>query len=234
MKRFLLAYLALVALAWGWALPLPGPGATPLSAWAVREHALTLTGLWAFGMLLSFAFAARRLSAGALGQGFAVGGGEAVVFGGKVGRQLLAGKPQRVEIGGKVRIGGLFASLAAYRIERPGDGILPSGAYGYIGEQRHRGAAEREHGLVAARHGVVDRLRQVDQQRMLDLTGRTPRTPDVEQPDLARQRRRRPLPRLLAEHRQRTHHADHRFRCRGHARDRATGAAAQSGARRQS
>ena len=53
MKRFLLAYLALVALAWGWALPLPGPGATPLSAWAVREHALTLTGLWAFGMLLS-------------------------------------------------------------------------------------------------------------------------------------------------------------------------------------
>ena len=48
MKRFLLAYLALVALAWGWALPLPGPGATPLSAWAVREHALTLTGLWAF------------------------------------------------------------------------------------------------------------------------------------------------------------------------------------------
>ena len=51
MKRFLLAYLALVALAWGWALPLPGPGATPLSAWAVREHALTLTGLWAFALM---------------------------------------------------------------------------------------------------------------------------------------------------------------------------------------
>lgn len=51
MKRFLLAYLALVALAWGWALPLPGTGATPLSAWAVREHALTLTGLWSFALM---------------------------------------------------------------------------------------------------------------------------------------------------------------------------------------
>ena len=51
MKRFLLAYLALVALAWGWALPTPGAEATPLSAWAVREHALTLTGLWAFALM---------------------------------------------------------------------------------------------------------------------------------------------------------------------------------------
>ena len=51
MKRFLLAYLALVALAWGWALPTPGAQATPLSAWAVREHALTLTGLWSFALM---------------------------------------------------------------------------------------------------------------------------------------------------------------------------------------
>ncbi len=51
MKRFLFAYLALVALAWGWALPLDGAGAAPPSAWAVREHALTLTGLWAFALM---------------------------------------------------------------------------------------------------------------------------------------------------------------------------------------
>ncbi len=51
MKRFLLAYLAVVALAWGWALPPRGAGAAPPSAWAVREHALTLTGLWAFALM---------------------------------------------------------------------------------------------------------------------------------------------------------------------------------------
>ena len=51
MKRFLLAYLALVALAWGWALPLAGAGTAPPSAWALREHALTLTGLWAFALM---------------------------------------------------------------------------------------------------------------------------------------------------------------------------------------
>ena len=51
MKRFLVAYLALVALAWGLALPSPGAEATPLSAWALREHALTLSGLWAFALM---------------------------------------------------------------------------------------------------------------------------------------------------------------------------------------
>lgn len=51
MKRFLFAWLAAVALAWAWSLPIPGAGATPPSAWAVREHALTLTGLWAFALM---------------------------------------------------------------------------------------------------------------------------------------------------------------------------------------
>lgn len=51
MKRFLFAWLAVVALAWGGALPLSGAGAAPPSAWAVREHALTLTGLWAFALM---------------------------------------------------------------------------------------------------------------------------------------------------------------------------------------
>lgn len=51
MKRFLFAWLAVVALVWGWALPLDAAGAAPPSAWAVREHALTLTGLWAFALM---------------------------------------------------------------------------------------------------------------------------------------------------------------------------------------
>lgn len=51
MKRFLVAYLALVALAWGLALPYPGAEAAPLSAWALREHALTLSGLWSFALM---------------------------------------------------------------------------------------------------------------------------------------------------------------------------------------
>lgn len=53
MKRFLSAFIALVTLAWGWALlsaadaVATGPG----NPWAVREHALTLTGLWSFALM---------------------------------------------------------------------------------------------------------------------------------------------------------------------------------------
>jgi iron complex outermembrane receptor protein len=43
------------------------------------------------------------------------------------------------EAGAKVGFGSLFAGLAIYRIERPGEGLLLSGAFGYIGDQRHEG-----------------------------------------------------------------------------------------------
>ncbi|ATE61623.1 ferredoxin reductase family protein [Thauera sinica] len=53
MKRFLAAFVALVTLAWGWDL-LPAAGAAPaapVTAWTVRQHALTLTGLWSFSLM---------------------------------------------------------------------------------------------------------------------------------------------------------------------------------------
>jgi len=53
MKHFLTAFIALVTLAWGWEL-LPATGAvaaSPVNAWSVREHALTLTGLWSFTLM---------------------------------------------------------------------------------------------------------------------------------------------------------------------------------------
>lgn len=53
MKRFLTAFIALVTLAWAWQLlSTTGSGATASgNVWAVREHALTLTGLWSFALM---------------------------------------------------------------------------------------------------------------------------------------------------------------------------------------
>ncbi len=53
MKRFLSAFIALVTLAWVWQLfSNAGTAAgVPASAWVVREHALTLTGLWSFALM---------------------------------------------------------------------------------------------------------------------------------------------------------------------------------------
>lgn len=65
------------------------------------------------------------------------------------GETLPPRRSTQYEIGGKVRLGALFASIAAYRIERPGDGILPSGAYGYLGQQRHRGIEATVNGDLA-------------------------------------------------------------------------------------
>jgi len=48
-------------------------------------------------------------------------------------------KSTQYEIGGKLRFGTLFAGVAAYRIERPGEGVLADGRFGYVGEQRHQG-----------------------------------------------------------------------------------------------
>ena len=55
------------------------------------------------------------------------------------GASLAPRKSTQYEVGGKVGFGGLFATLAAYRIERPGEGVLPSGEFGYLGDQRHQG-----------------------------------------------------------------------------------------------
>lgn len=55
------------------------------------------------------------------------------------GQQLAPRVSVQYEAGGKLRFGGLFAGAAVYRIERPGEGLLPSGAFGYVGQQRHEG-----------------------------------------------------------------------------------------------
>lgn len=64
------------------------------------------------------------------------------------GEVLAPRRSTQYEIGGKVRIGALFASLAAYRIKRPGEGLLPNGRYGYTGIQRHRGIEAAVNGDV--------------------------------------------------------------------------------------
>ncbi|MEE4154739.1 MAG: TonB-dependent receptor [Erythrobacter sp.] len=50
---------------------------------------------------------------------------------------------QQFEIGGKLALGDLFASLALYRIERPGEGVFLNAddraEFGYLGDQRHEG-----------------------------------------------------------------------------------------------
>lgn len=65
------------------------------------------------------------------------------------GEVLAPRRSTQYEVGGKVRLGGLFASLAAYRIERPGEGLLPDGRYGYVGDQRHQGIEASMNGDLA-------------------------------------------------------------------------------------
>ena len=54
------------------------------------------------------------------------------------GEALAPRRSKQYEIGGKARFGGLFASLAAYQIERPGE-LTVDGRFQYGGIQRHRG-----------------------------------------------------------------------------------------------
>ncbi|RJY06930.1 TonB-dependent receptor [Aurantiacibacter aquimixticola] len=65
------------------------------------------------------------------------------------GEVLAPRRSTQYEIGGKVRIGNMFASLAAYQIERPGEGVLDDGSFGYRGDQRHRGLELTLNGEVA-------------------------------------------------------------------------------------
>lgn len=59
---------------------------------------------------------------------------------------------QQYEIGGKLAMGPVFASLALYRIERPGEGVTTDGGqqvFGYVGEARHEGIELTLNGEVA-------------------------------------------------------------------------------------
>lgn len=59
---------------------------------------------------------------------------------------------QQYEIGGKLAMGPVFASLALYRIERPGEGVTTEGGqqvFGYVGEARHKGIELTLNGEVA-------------------------------------------------------------------------------------
>jgi iron complex outermembrane receptor protein len=58
---------------------------------------------------------------------------------GNPGETLAPRKSVQYEVGGKLGFGRMFAGLALYRIERPGEGLLPSGDFGYLGDQRHKG-----------------------------------------------------------------------------------------------
>ena len=68
------------------------------------------------------------------------------------GATLAPRKSVQYEIGGKVGFGRLFAGLALYQIERPGEGRLPDDSYGYLGDERHRGAELTLNGELA--HGL--------------------------------------------------------------------------------
>ncbi len=55
------------------------------------------------------------------------------------GQALAPRVSVQYEVGGKLGLGGMFLTLGAYRIERPGEGVLEDGTYGYLGEQRNEG-----------------------------------------------------------------------------------------------
>ena len=58
---------------------------------------------------------------------------------GNPGETLSPRKSVQYELGGKFGFGRMFAGLALYRIERPGEGLLSDGDFGYLGDQRHQG-----------------------------------------------------------------------------------------------
>ncbi|MBX7536683.1 TonB-dependent siderophore receptor [Qipengyuania sp. GH1] len=66
------------------------------------------------------------------------------------GQALAPRKSVQYEVGGKLGLGGMFLTLGAYRIERPGEGLLEDGTYGYRGEQRNEGLEFTASGEVAA------------------------------------------------------------------------------------
>ena len=69
------------------------------------------------------------------------------------GAVLAPRTSQQYEIGGKLALGPVFASLALYRIERPGEGTFTNAdgdlEFGYVGDQRHEGVEITLNGELA-------------------------------------------------------------------------------------
>ena len=69
------------------------------------------------------------------------------------GEPLAPRRSTQFEIGGKVALGQMFAGLALYQTERPGEGTFTNELgeleYGYLGDQRHRGIEITLNGEVA-------------------------------------------------------------------------------------
>ena len=78
------------------------------------------------------------------------------------GRPLAPRVSVQYEAGAKLGFGRLFAGLAIYRIERPGEGLLPSGAFGYIGDQRHEGIELTLNGDIARGLRLISGLALTD------------------------------------------------------------------------
>jgi iron complex outermembrane receptor protein len=78
------------------------------------------------------------------------------------GESLAPRSSTQYEIGAKMGLGGLYATLAAYHIERPGEGILPSGEFGYLGEQRHQGVEFTLNGEVTPGLRLISGLAYTD------------------------------------------------------------------------
>ena len=55
------------------------------------------------------------------------------------GEVLAPRKSLQYEVGGKLALGDVFVGLGAYRLERPGEGVLADGRFGYLGDQTHQG-----------------------------------------------------------------------------------------------
>ena len=65
------------------------------------------------------------------------------------GAVLAPRRSVQYELGGKLQVGTVFLGLAAYTIERPGEGIQDDGSFGYLGDQRHRGLEFTVNGQLA-------------------------------------------------------------------------------------
>ena len=65
------------------------------------------------------------------------------------GAVLAPRRSVQYELGGKLQVGTVFLGLAAYTIERPGEGIQDDGSFGYLYDQRHRGLEFTVNGQLA-------------------------------------------------------------------------------------
>ncbi len=93
------------------------------------------------------------------------------------GRTLAPRKSVQYEVGGKLGLGGTFLTLGAYRIERPGEGVLPDGTFGYLGQQRHEGLEFTANGELAPGLRLIGGAAVTDAE-VLGGVGKVPGVPD--------------------------------------------------------